>query len=165
MACFAVINVSQGNVATYAKCGGTLNIRLTRNLLRNLAVKKFYKSVKVWQNYSESVAQFFGPSCRCLSTNSHNGSKSLEGHPCPPFDATNQLPTAVWRVGFEKFKNNAIAKELLIFYWQRWINNSLKFSCVACVCSLGLPKSQSIIMIGISTDVAGEYVEKWQYVW
>jgi len=38
MACFANIDVSQGSVATYARCGGILNIHLTANLLRNLLV-------------------------------------------------------------------------------------------------------------------------------
>jgi len=57
MACFGDINVSQGTVATYmyARCGGTLNIRLTANL----PVENFFKSVKIWQNYDhESVAPF-----------------------------------------------------------------------------------------------------------
>ena len=59
MACFADINVSQGNVATYANCGGIFNIHLTANLPRNLPVKKILKSVKIWQNYGhESVAPF-----------------------------------------------------------------------------------------------------------
>ena len=40
MACFADINVSQGSVATYARCGGIFNIRLTAYLPRNLPVKK-----------------------------------------------------------------------------------------------------------------------------
>ena len=39
MACFADINVSQGSVATYARCGGICYIHLTTNLLRNLPVK------------------------------------------------------------------------------------------------------------------------------
>jgi len=61
-ACFADINVSQGSVATYARCGGIFDIRLTANLPRNLAVKKFLKSVKNSHNYGhESVAPFFGP--------------------------------------------------------------------------------------------------------
>jgi len=38
MACFADINVSQGSVATYAKCGGIFTIFLTANLPRNLPV-------------------------------------------------------------------------------------------------------------------------------
>ena len=40
MVCFADINVSQGSVATYARCGEIVNIHLTTNLLRNLPVKK-----------------------------------------------------------------------------------------------------------------------------
>ena len=36
MACFADINVSQGSVATYARCGETFNIHLTANWPRNL---------------------------------------------------------------------------------------------------------------------------------
>ena len=46
MACFADINVSQGSVATYARCGRICDIPLTANLRRNLPVKKFLKSVK-----------------------------------------------------------------------------------------------------------------------
>ena len=60
---FADINVSQGSVATYARCGGNFNIHLTTNLLRNLPVI-FLKSVKIWQNYGhDSVAPLFGPPC------------------------------------------------------------------------------------------------------
>ena len=40
MACFADINVSQGSVATYARCGGIFDVHLTANLPRNLPVKK-----------------------------------------------------------------------------------------------------------------------------
>jgi len=46
MACFADINVSQGSVATYERCGGIFNMRLTANLLRNLPVKKFVNRLK-----------------------------------------------------------------------------------------------------------------------
>ena len=47
MACFADINASQGSVATYARCGGVLNVHLTANLPRNLSVKTILKSVKI----------------------------------------------------------------------------------------------------------------------
>jgi len=40
MACFADINVSQGSVATYTRCGGIFSMHLTGNLPRNLSVKK-----------------------------------------------------------------------------------------------------------------------------
>jgi len=46
MGCFADTNVSQGSVATYAKCGGIFNIHLTANLPSNLPVN-FFKSVKI----------------------------------------------------------------------------------------------------------------------
>jgi len=41
-ACSADINVSQGSVATYARCAGVSNIHLTANLPRNLPVKYFF---------------------------------------------------------------------------------------------------------------------------
>ena len=47
MACFADINVSLDSVATYARYGGNISIRLTANLPRNLLVKKILKSVKI----------------------------------------------------------------------------------------------------------------------
>ena len=60
-ACFADINISQGSVATYARCGGIFNIHLNANLLGNLSVKKFLKSIKNCGH--ESVAPLFGPPC------------------------------------------------------------------------------------------------------
>ena len=63
MPCFADINVSQGSVATYARCGGIFEIYLTANFLW----KYFLKRVKNWQNYGrESAAPFFGPSCTSI---------------------------------------------------------------------------------------------------
>jgi len=46
MDCFADVNVAQGNVATYARCGGIFNMDLTANLPRNLPIKNC-KSVKI----------------------------------------------------------------------------------------------------------------------
>ena len=73
MACFAGINVSQGSVATYARCGGLFNIHLTTNFPNNLPVRNFSKPVKIGRNYiHESVgvwSRFFGPPCRyCINT-------------------------------------------------------------------------------------------------
>jgi len=42
IACFADINVSQGSVATDARCGGIFNIHLTTNLPRNLPLNYFF---------------------------------------------------------------------------------------------------------------------------
>jgi len=41
MACFGDTDISQGSVATYARCGGIINIHLTANLLRNLPARTF----------------------------------------------------------------------------------------------------------------------------
>ena len=46
MACLADINVSQGSVATYARCGGMFDIHLTANLPRNLSVKKILNRLR-----------------------------------------------------------------------------------------------------------------------
>jgi len=46
-ASFADMNVSQGSLATYARCGGIFNIYLTVNLLQNFSSKIFKKSVKI----------------------------------------------------------------------------------------------------------------------
>jgi len=41
MACFADSNVSQGSVATYARCGGIFNIHFAANLPRNFPSEFF----------------------------------------------------------------------------------------------------------------------------
>jgi len=45
MACFDDVSVSQGSVATYARCVGIFNIHLTANLPRNLLVKSHTRTV------------------------------------------------------------------------------------------------------------------------
>jgi len=58
---FADINVSQGTVATYARCGGIFNTRLTAKLLKNLSVKNNLSRL-IKQNYGhESLAPLFWP--------------------------------------------------------------------------------------------------------
>ena len=47
LACFGDINVSQGSVATYARCGGIFNIHLTANLSKNLTGKKFLNWLRI----------------------------------------------------------------------------------------------------------------------
>jgi len=58
MASFADINVSQGSVATYARCGEiwySFNCKFTKES----SGEPFSKSVKIWRNYGhESVARF-----------------------------------------------------------------------------------------------------------
>ena len=64
MACFAEINVSQGSVATYARCSGIADIHLTANLPSNLPVKKFLKRLRIDRIMVMSLCHgsaFFGP--------------------------------------------------------------------------------------------------------
>ena len=65
MACFADVNVSQGSVATQARCGGIFNIHLTTKLTRNLPVNFFSWNrleieIVLW---SGVCGPLFGPSC------------------------------------------------------------------------------------------------------
>ena len=46
MTCFVDMNVSQGSVGTYARCGEIFNIRLTANLLWNLSVENFVNRLR-----------------------------------------------------------------------------------------------------------------------
>jgi len=46
MACFADLNVSQGSVAIYGRCGGIFVNHLTANLPRNLTVKNFLNRLR-----------------------------------------------------------------------------------------------------------------------
>jgi len=86
MACYADINVSQGSVATYARCGGIFNIHLATNLPKNLPVF-FLKSVKIWQNYgheSLAVSTFLAHPVGCVAAKrvcrtSNENTRSLTG--------------------------------------------------------------------------------------
>jgi len=71
MACFADINVSQGSVATYARCGGIFIIHLTTNLPKNFPVKIFNRfspdtivAMSLWPTFLvhpvEAVREFDG---------------------------------------------------------------------------------------------------------
>jgi len=64
MVCFADINVSQGSVATYARCGGIFDIHLTANLQRNLPVKNFFNQLRIDRIMVMSLWPFFGLPCR-----------------------------------------------------------------------------------------------------
>jgi len=44
------INVSQGSVVIHLRCDGIVNDDFTTNLLKNLSVKKFWKSVNISQS-------------------------------------------------------------------------------------------------------------------
>jgi len=70
------------------------------------------------------------------------------------------------KAGFGKLKSNGVrnCKSVTCFYYQHWINNSWEFLSAACVCSLGLPKSQctwSALAGGFILRAAG-FIHKWQ---
>ena len=49
----AINNKLQGSVSTYLRCGGVVNNQIKKSLLLSLWVKKFLKSVNVWQSYKQ----------------------------------------------------------------------------------------------------------------
>jgi len=49
----AINNKLQGSVSTYLRCGGVVNNQIKKSLLLSLWVKKFLKSVNIWQNYKQ----------------------------------------------------------------------------------------------------------------
>ena len=72
----------------------------------------------------------------------------------------------LWKAGFVKLKSNGVrdCKNVTCFYRYHWINNSWEFSRVACVCSLGIPKSQctwSALAGGFISRAVG-FIHKWQ---
>jgi len=61
----AINDKLQSSVATNSRCGGILNNHFTENLLENLTVEEFWKSVQIWRNYGhEFGVQFLGPPCK-----------------------------------------------------------------------------------------------------
>ena len=61
---FYTFYISQGSAATQLRCGGMPSNHFTTNFSWNAAMKKFRKSVIIWQRYGHNfVAYFFGPPC------------------------------------------------------------------------------------------------------
>ena len=57
----------QGSVATYLRCGGNFHICLVGNFVLFHTVKKFWKSIKIWQSYGPKylgMSATMEPSCR-----------------------------------------------------------------------------------------------------
>ena len=46
-------DISQGSVVTQLRCGGIVNEDFVANLLVNLTVKEFWKSVNIWRSYGQ----------------------------------------------------------------------------------------------------------------
>jgi len=49
----AIIDKLQGSVATYLRCGGVVDNQIKKGLLLTVRVKKFSKSVNIWQSYKQ----------------------------------------------------------------------------------------------------------------
>ena len=63
------IYISQDCVATQLRCGGIFSNRFITNFPQNVPVKKFSKSVDIWQRYGQKfVAYFFGHPVGILTT-------------------------------------------------------------------------------------------------
>jgi len=69
MACFTDINVLQGNVAIFARCGETFDIRLTANLQRNFPVN-FFNRLRIDRIMVMSLCGpvLFSPPCKAVTT-------------------------------------------------------------------------------------------------
>ena len=49
----AINDTLQGSAATYLSCGGVVNKQTKKGLLLSLRVKRFLKSVNIWQSYRQ----------------------------------------------------------------------------------------------------------------
>jgi len=58
--------VSQGSVATQLRCGGMFSNNFTTNFSQNAAVKKFWKSVNIWQRYGKNFVAYFFWGSPCI---------------------------------------------------------------------------------------------------
>jgi len=56
---FCTFYISQGSVATQLRCGGMFSDHFATNFLQNAAVKKFWKSVNIWQRYVQNFVAYF----------------------------------------------------------------------------------------------------------
>jgi len=62
---FFNISISRGSVATRLRCGGIANGDSVANLLLNLPVTEFRKSVSIWQSCGQDYSGLFFDS-RCI---------------------------------------------------------------------------------------------------
>jgi len=58
---FPDIYVSQGSVAWHSKSGAISNDHFITYLLLSKVVKKFWRSVNIWQSYKQVMSCFFLP--------------------------------------------------------------------------------------------------------
>jgi len=65
---FLNTNISQGSVVTQLRCGGIINEDFVANLLVNLPVKEFWKSVNISQSYGRDYSGLFFIDSQCRMT-------------------------------------------------------------------------------------------------
>jgi len=51
--------ISQCSVATQLRCGGAFSNHFITNFSQNVSMKKFWKSVNIWQIYGEKFVAYF----------------------------------------------------------------------------------------------------------
>jgi len=64
MAIFLNIDISQGSVATYLRCGGIFTYEFVANVSLSLLAKEFWKSVNIWGSCGQEFSVLFFDS-RC----------------------------------------------------------------------------------------------------
>jgi len=62
---FLNTDISQGSVVTQLRCGGIVNEDFLANLLVNLSVKEFWKSVNIWQSCGQYYSGLFFNDSQC----------------------------------------------------------------------------------------------------
>jgi len=56
---FYTFYISQGSVVTQLRCGGMFSNHFATNFSQNAAVKKFWKSINIWQRYVQNFVAYF----------------------------------------------------------------------------------------------------------
>ena len=62
---FSNIDISQGSVATYLRCGGIFKYQFVANLPLSLSAKELCKSVIIWGSYGQEFSVLFFIDSRC----------------------------------------------------------------------------------------------------
>jgi len=68
MAIFLNSDISQGSVVTQLRYDGIINKCFVANLLVNLSVKEFWKSVNIWRSYGQYYSALFFIDSHCTKT-------------------------------------------------------------------------------------------------
>jgi len=95
--------VSQRSVATQLRCGGMFSNHFTTNFSQNAAVKKFWRSVNIWQRYGKNFVAYFlgGMHPVCINSKFCLSDVCLSGlRPCTSSPASYQHLVTVFHCPF-----------------------------------------------------------------